>query len=252
MIHWHWNCRVVRGVAAAAVGILVLTTTTTRTILPLARAFWYAATVLHHSMPPSTRRSASKMVLSAVPRKKPKLETEIPPPTTVSSSSISEPMDPEQALSLLQSWTNHTHADYHNFTNDEAVAIRSALLEWYTSHRRKLPWRGDPPPFDGSTSGINTNINKKKRKNSSSSQKPITSFFGASKVKKEKEEESSHNNNDATTSAAGVAIPVTGYGVWVSEIMLQQTRVEAVMPFWIKCKYKSATPMRESSRFACR
>jgi A/G-specific adenine glycosylase len=32
------------------------------------------------------------------------------------------------------------------------------------------------------------------------------------------------------------AISVTGYGVWVSEIMLQQTRVEAVIPFWIKCK----------------
>lgn len=28
-----------------------------------------------------------------------------------------------------------------------------------------------------------------------------------------------------------------GYGVWVSEIMLQQTRVEAVIPFWVKCKY---------------
>ena len=32
------------------------------------------------------------------------------------------------------------------------------------------------------------------------------------------------------------AIPVSGYGIWVSEIMLQQTRVEAVIPYWIKCK----------------
>lgn len=26
------------------------------------------------------------------------------------------------------------------------------------------------------------------------------------------------------------------YGVWVSEIMLQQTRVEAVIPYYLKCK----------------
>ena len=30
---------------------------------------------------------------------------------------------------------------------------------------------------------------------------------------------------------------VTAYGVWVSEIMLQQTRVEAVIPYWIKCEF---------------
>ena len=33
------------------------------------------------------------------------------------------------------------------------------------------------------------------------------------------------------------ALPLTAYGVWVSEIMLQQTRVEAVIPFYLKCEF---------------
>ena len=49
------------------------------------------------------------------------------------------------------------------------------------------------------------------------------------KTKKEPKEE-------VEEEKLGEAITVTGYGVWVSEIMLQQTRVEAVIPFWIKCK----------------
>jgi hypothetical protein len=25
--------------------------------------------------------------------------------------------------------------------------VRSSLLQWYDVHRRRLPWRGDPPPY---------------------------------------------------------------------------------------------------------
>ena len=38
------------------------------------------------------------------------------------------------------------------------------------------------------------------------------------------------------TDTLECAIPVSGYSVWVSEIMLQQTRVEAVIPYYLKCK----------------
>merc|ERR1712161_95918 len=80
-----------------------------------------------------------------------------------------------------------------NFTEKEATDIRSALLEWYTKNRRKLPWRGDPPPFDGSTMGINNN-KKKNKKKIDNNQKPITSYFGKprnstrSKVKNEEKQ----------------------------------------------------------------
>lgn len=227
--------------------------------------------------------------ISSKNNNKNKLKTEsqeaVQPPTTVSSSSL-VPTTPKTRLSssatatgtttnnaidschshtLLRSWANHSHADYHNFTKEEADGIRTALLEWYTKHRRKLPWRGDPPPFDGSTSGINTRSdgdrkskNNQKKKADSKTQKSIASFFQANpstkgktgkgnntdsassnstnRNKTIKSEQDSNEGDESVRSEALLdqAIPVTGYRVWVSEIMLQQTRVEAVIPFWIK------------------
>ncbi|KAG7343417.1 A/G-specific DNA-adenine glycosylase [Nitzschia inconspicua] len=158
----------------------------------------------------------------------------------------------DEESSLLQQWMQHSHSDYHNFTIQEAREIRSALLQWYQANRRKLPWRGDPPPFDGSTSGINGNSGSGSNKNNNkgnikrgqkattdsgdTTQKPITSFFNAkpSVVPSSKQIEQNNIDSDDHSSLQKQAIPVTGYGVWVSEIMLQQTRVEAVIPYWIR------------------
>merc|ERR1712238_97134 len=156
----------------------------------------------------------------------------------------------------FQTWIDHSHGDFHNFTEKEATDIRSALLEWYTKNRRKLPWRGDPPPFDGSTMGIN-NKKKKKKKKIDNNQKPITSYFGKprnstrSKIKNEEKQIDVHQQrkrkkkseeeevvvaevDNLDQEEEEIAISATGYGVWVSEIMLQQTRVETVIPYWIK------------------
>ena len=59
------------------------------------------------------------------------------------------------------------------------ASLRSDLLTWYRSSRRKLPWRGDGP--DGTP-----------------------------------------------------PVPVSPYATWVSEVMLQQTRVEAVIDHYTK------------------
>ena len=197
-------------------------------------------------------------------------------PTTIKSnnelqlqSEVQErPDDDVNSLLLFQTWIDHSHADYHDFTEKDAIEIRSALLEWYNKNRRKLPWRGDPPPFDGSTSGINNN-NKSNKKNKSKdnnkkmvdnnkNQKSITSFFdnkpkksNSTKIKLtnvKKEEEGmvaveqqniiiDQEDQEEQEVDIGEAIPITAYGVWVSEIMCQQTRVEAVIPYWIKCKF---------------
>jgi hypothetical protein len=271
--------------------ILGAATIAPSTLIPFARAFLRSTRI----MPPATRlrrRRLSSLSPDAVTsvflskesnkvssNKSKKLESSaVVPPTTASSSfvtSTSTPPtttattdDPHQYSTLLRSWANHTHADYHNFTEEEADGIRSALLEWYTNHRRKLPWRGDPPPFDGSTSGINSNSksnNKKSRKSTpddiDDDQKSITSFFSATssrtkgKTGKDKITDSGGSSNSSkeiikseerpkkgeeesiqSEPLLDHAITVTGYGVWVSEIMLQQTRVEAVIPFWIRCK----------------
>jgi A/G-specific adenine glycosylase len=124
---------------------------------------------------------------------------------------------PFNSDSLLYKWAAHDSEDYHHFTPTEAISIRQALLAWYNTNRRKLPWRGDAPPFDGSTA-----IEHKKQKQGKTQTK-VKSFFTPSLVPQQEQ------LNEAVT-----AIPVTGYSVWVSEIMLQQTRVEAVIPFYLK------------------
>jgi A/G-specific adenine glycosylase len=149
---------------------------------------------------------------------------------------------------LLQDWIDHDEASFHHFSPETAVIIRNALLEWYKGNRRKLPWRGDPPPYDGSTAGINNGKAVKKEKMDTKKQANITNFFATSSSttqssKKQKDEEQ-------PVLESREAIPLTGYGVWVSEIMLQQTRVEAVIPYWLKCKSKfSSIPswMKEES-----
>lgn len=128
--------------------------------------------------------------------------------------------------SILYQWAAHETADYHHFTPDEAKAIRKALLTWYQSHRRKLPWRGDPPPYDGSTAAESIKATKTVK-----GQTKLKSFFTPTAVV------SSSSSSSATPDlhpSTTVTIPLSGYSVWVSEIMLQQTRVEAVIPFYLK------------------
>mmetsp|Transcript_10971 Transcript_10971/g.22152 ORF Transcript_10971/g.22152 Transcript_10971/m.22152 type:complete len:272 (-) Transcript_10971:87-902(-) len=205
-------------------------------LIPFARAaFWHNTP--SRIMPPVTRRQRLVLSLSPSPplstslststrtflskddegieKSNPKsfyaaIEEQTPPSTDAITvavfSSTTIPVTRDDDRLLLDSWINHSHADYHDFTQEQADGIRSALLEWYTKHRRKLPWRGDPPPFDGSTSGINSNSSKNKNKkrnevsvsddtneegtagdakkkkkirNNDARQKPITSFYTA-------------------------------------------------------------------------
>jgi len=79
--------------------------------------------------------------------------------TTASEPSLKDVIDKD---STLYKWTCHEDASFHNFSSEEASEIRKALLTWYRANRRKLPWRGDPPPYDGSTAGFNSNNSKSK------------------------------------------------------------------------------------------
>ena len=147
-----------------------------------------------------------------------------------------------QLLLLLQDWIHHSDSSYHHFSKTEAAEIRQALLTWYRANRRKLPWRGDPPPYDGSTAGINNNNNnnnnksKKSKDAKPSKQANITTFFQKQPTPQKSSSTTTSSTSTSSSSSADdfEGIPVSGYGVWVSEIMLQQTRVEAVIPYWIK------------------
>jgi A/G-specific adenine glycosylase len=123
---------------------------------------------------------------------------------------------------LLEPWMRHTDADFHLFTPSEATRIRDALLTWYRVERRKLPWRGDPPPWTGSTA-------KKRVKQSSAVAVNTKNTQQQSKNQQQLDDDTLPKQ----TTHANTTFPVTAYGIWVSEIMLQQTRVEAVIPYWV-------------------
>ncbi len=167
-------------------------------------------------------------------------------------------------IELLQKWIEHDDHSFHEnlLSNSQAYQIRKRLISWYRANRRQLPWRGDAGPYDGSTVGYaasatsstaSSSSSKGKKKGGKKNGKDIRSFFGGGatssstnqKVKKEdtgdcnnQEEEKKEVDHD-DSAAMGVvkqenSREVTAYGVWVSEIMLQQTRVEAVIPYYLK------------------
>lgn len=179
-------------------------------------------------------------------------------------------------FALLEQWIQHDHHTYHldHLSPERACKIRTALVQWYRANRRKLPWRGDAGPYDGSTAGYGVAANasaaagtvtsatatiassggKNKRKKIMKAEnegKDIRSFFtssssssssslGTSQPKSMKVIEKDTSQTDETELLAVSSFQsteVTAYGVWVSEIMLQQTRVEAVIPYWIKCEF---------------
>jgi len=114
------------------------------------------------------------------------------------------------AFPSLTSFLEH-NADFHS--DLPAEAVRSALLEWYASNRRRLPWRGDAPPYNGSTAGTNKAV-------VTLPAAATLEAFGVS---------GSAKASSSAEDAAGAAPPppeATPYGVWVSEIMCQQTRIE--------------------------
>jgi A/G-specific adenine glycosylase len=191
--------------------------------------------------------------------------------TATNNSNSKADVDADADVELFRKWVSHSDMSFHSFDETTATNIRKDLLVWYREHRRKLPWRSDPPPYDGSTAGINNNNNnstKKKqtaKEKASQSNKKITNFFQAnSKTSKnatassssssKAKESTTPKSEDSSTiqlpdpatslsssSTANIPIPaaaaaaaVSAYGVWVSEIMLQQTRVEAVIPYWIR------------------
>jgi A/G-specific adenine glycosylase len=177
--------------------------------------------------------------------------------TSTSSSSSSS----SSSLSFLQEWKHHDNVEFHYFSPMEACEIRAALLSWYHAHRRKLPWRGDAPPWDGSSTSVAAAAaatagaaaavaacSSKRKKVSSSS-----SSSSKAAIRKFSNKKSAHDNGstpddgtcleivDATTATTTTtrrdtdgAFAITAYGVWVSEIMLQQTRVEAVIDYWVR------------------
>lgn len=93
--------------------------------------------------------------------------------------------------------TTSEQAPMYIFPTSVTSAIRPALLQWYRENRRRLPWRGDTVDVAAYLSGEG---------------KPFKLEF----------------------DGPDCSIPMSAYGTWVSEIMLQQTRIETVIPYWLR------------------
>eukprot|EP01084_Bolivina_argentea_P134314 236941_1 len=136
------------------------------------------------------------------------------------------------------------NSDYHSLSKQEIQLIRTKLTAWYNTNRRKLPWRGDKPPY-GNESITHNNLVEpphKKRKLSTSTsthkqkQTQLSSYF---KFQKKPISTSNSDSKSKPTQSKHEQITesmlnITAYNIWISEIMLQQTKVETVINYYIK------------------
>lgn len=90
--------------------------------------------------------------------------------------------------------------------------VRTDLLHWYSANRRLLPWRGDTIEVSA-----------------------LPSLYKAAASDPSNIEQKLDTAIDVVGKASStVTFVKSAYGTWISEIMLQQTRVETVIPYWLK------------------
>ncbi|CAM9426922.1 unnamed protein product, partial [Chrysoparadoxa australica] len=151
---------------------------------------------------------------------------------------IGKTMAPAQDIEDLCPTAYHDHTDdYHSFTGDELADIRNSLLEWYDLERRKLPWRGDEPPWNGSTaigaeSASATTAKQKGPKGSK--QETLDAFFKAGSASMKSSGQKAPPQKDGRPTPIPKLVPLSPYGTWVSEVMLQQTRVDTVIDYYTR------------------
>lgn len=147
------------------------------------------------------------------------------PETAASAPDIEDLVKSEHAADVATTGrvfcTQHT-AELHDFLPKELVTTRRELLEWYDANRRKLPWRGDPPPY------LTTTTHTSQKKKNAAKAGALAAFLKPQEdaVKQEIQE-------DAVECAASPR-KVQPYETWVSEIMLQQTRVDTVVEYFLR------------------
>jgi A/G-specific adenine glycosylase len=148
------------------------------------------------------------------------------------SSSVSQSQSRSRSQSIVT--TCHSRA-YHEFDATETLNIRSQLLQWYGANRRLLPWRGDPPPYTrSSTPTTTTTLSTTDSKQGLASAAPSGPTLSMSSTP---DPAHTTNSSPASGSPASVRPSVSSddldpYAIWVSEIMLQQTRVETVIDYF--------------------
>lgn len=114
-------------------------------------------------------------------------------------------------------------ASKHNFYPEKLSFIQMKLLEWYDAHRRKLPWRGDLPPYLTTA----THMSQKMKRQ-------VAANTGVYECAKKDEMDDTMTEEVAIVDCLMKSRDVSPYETWVSEIMLQQTRVDTVVEYFLR------------------
>ena len=138
-----------------------------------------------------------------------------------------------------------------SIANEYVIDLRRIILVWYLKNRRLLPWRGDTIEcttsiVKESAAGIYSTIEDKPDQSVNSSDVTEDMKLSPKNDNKSKANEKKKTNCkdgilSILTTITVIPPPMSAYGTWVSEIMLQQTRVETVIPYWLKWMKKFPT-----------
>lgn len=125
-----------------------------------------------------------------------------------------------------------------------AAELRRGLLAWYAGARRRLPWRGDAPPWSVDKVAHRRTADVEAEKQA---QPRISSFFtqnlraaheATPVVDLEVDDVDAQDESGVPVADdarnAEAAFAPSAYGTWVSEVMLQQTQVERVVDYWTR------------------
>lgn len=131
----------------------------------------------------------------------------------------------DKTTTRLQRALRHAES-VHDLSPEDAQSVRENLVKWFDAHRRKLPWRGDPPPYQ--TTPAHT-------KQKSSKAGAMEAFCVQPKLEPEADTDGVKlEQKPMEDLAESLPRRVTPYETWVSEIMLQQTRVDTVVEYFVR------------------
>lgn len=115
-------------------------------------------------------------------------------------------------------------------STEEVASFRRQLSTWYAASRRRLPWRGDPEPWSESKAK-KVAVSPVTRVKLESRAAEVFPTLRATDEKRERIVIDVEDEKDEVVTKFTVPC---AYGIWVSEVMLQQTQVEVVIPYWTR------------------
>ncbi|KAL2651715.1 hypothetical protein R1flu_019843 [Riccia fluitans] len=120
----------------------------------------------------------------------------------------------------------------YRFTEEEASSIKASLLSWYDENHRLLPWRQHPS--DSLENQVDGEVEEGRcmKEESVSLSHELHSKGGGKGSKKSSKQGAKFEQRTTDVTRSIEMEEQRAYEVWVSEMMLQQTRVATVIEYY--------------------